>query len=220
MTALSLLLASSLLLPQTAPPAEEGSPDALVARIRENLLLIDQQLLDASAVDDVATGLAGVRVLQVDVVRDLEELIKQMKYQRSSSSSSGGGDSSQRQSSSTPRPSDGESRQAQGGEQPQSPQERQAQAQPSEKDAQGEAPRPKEGAANRQPPQQQDAGTPPPDPLGDFTRKDTDDRWGLLPPKLQERLLNLHVDDVPERYRAWLEAYIRSVRRLESKGSP
>jgi len=215
--------ALGLLLCQSAPAGEQGEAEVLVARIRDNLRRIDEQLLDAADADDVSGGLEGVRQSQVDVVRDLEELIKQMKYQRSPNSSSGGGSGSSRsQPPPAPRPSDGQ--QQSEGEQPQSPQERGDQqrqdGEQSEGEQQGEQRRPEDGAAGQQSPQQQDGGMPPQDPLGDFTRQDTDDRWGLLPPKLQERLLNLHVDDVPDRYRGWLEAYIHSVRRLESKSSP
>jgi hypothetical protein len=42
----------------------------------------------------------------------------------------------------------------------------------------------------------------------------------VLPPKLQERLMNLHVDDVPERYRTWLEAYVRELNRRDTATGP
>ena len=49
----------------------------------------------------------------------------------------------------------------------------------------------------------------------------TDGRWGVLPPKLQERLMNLHVDDIPDRYRLWLEAYVHELQRLDgAKAGP
>jgi hypothetical protein len=57
---------------------------------------------------------------------------------------------------------------------------------------------------------------PPPEALADFLQADTDGRWGVLPPKMQERLMNLHLDGVPERYRAWLDAYVRELRLRET----
>ena len=203
---------------------EAAQQEALVQQIRENLALIDQLLLDASEADDVGAGLSDVRKKQVDVVTDLEELIKQIKYQRSSSSSSSGQSDSppQDQNQPPPRQSDGQQQQDQQGQQPQSPQEQQQgdqQQEGQEQQQQGQE-RPQGGQPDNQQPTQQDGGPPPPDPLGDFTREDTDDRWGLLPPKLQERLLNLQVDEVPERYRQWLEAYSRSVHQLESSEGP
>jgi len=75
---------------------------------------------------------------------------------------------------------------------------------------------PQDGMGDLTEPRSEQAVPPPPDPIGSFTREDSDQRWGLLPPKLQERLLNLHVDDVPAQYRVWLEAYIRRLHSLES----
>jgi hypothetical protein len=222
-----ILMALFLGMPQDAGADDEGilpsmSPDqaaqeALVQRIKENLAMIDQLLLDASDADDVRDGLDNVRTTQVQVVRDLEELIKAMKYQQSQQSSGGGGGQSQDQPQGQPPPRENDGSQSedqqQSGEQPQSPQEQaQSQADQQQQDQQ----QPQDGLQDTASPQNQPGGPPPPDELGEFTREDTDDRWGLLPPKLQERLLNLHVDDVPERYRLWLEAYIRSMHRLES----
>ena len=195
---------------------EQAAQEALVQRIKQNLALIDQLLLDTSDADDVRDGLDDVRSTQVEVVRDLEELIKQMKYSQSQQSSSGGGGESQDQPQGQPPPreSDGgqsqDQDQQQSGDQPKSPQEQQAEQQGQDQ------PQDQDGSQDSASAHNQPGGPPPPDPLGDFTREDTDDRWGLLPPKLQERLLNLHVDDIPERYRLWLEAYIRSMHRLES----
>lgn len=62
---------------------------------------------------------------------------------------------------------------------------------------------------------QSTAQQPPPAATGDYLRRDTDARWGVLPPKLQERLLNLHVDAIPERYRTWLAAYVRELQRRD-----
>ena len=38
---------------------------------------------------------------------------------------------------------------------------------------------------------------------------------GLYVFEVQEQLNNMHVDDVPDRYRTWLDAYIKAMRRLE-----
>ncbi|HEX5010956.1 MAG TPA: hypothetical protein VFY71_11195 [Planctomycetota bacterium] len=39
----------------------------------------------------------------------------------------------------------------------------------------------------------------------------------MLPPKLQERLMNLHLQAIPERYRDWLAAYVRQMNRLDER---
>ncbi len=208
-----LLVCAALCLGQVGG---EDEMEALVERIRANLARVDELLLDTSEADEVATGIDDAVDTHVQVIRDLEDLIKMMKYTPSSSSSSSSS-SDQPQSPSSqppPRESDGDQQQEQQqGEQPQSPQEQSQDGSTQDEQAQEN---PQDGTRDAATPRQEQGGPPPPDPIGDFTREDTDQRWGLLPPKLQERLLNLHVDDVPERYRLWLEAYIRRMHALES----
>jgi hypothetical protein len=76
-----------------------------------------------------------------------------------------------------------------------------------------EADRPPDGG-------QRSGQLPPADATGDFLRHDLDARWGVLPPKLQERLMNLHVDDVPQRHRLWLEACVRELNRRDQGANP
>jgi hypothetical protein len=216
----ALVLFVSVWVGQIAPAAPESSPEEmLVQRIRENLARVDQLLLESADSESVAEGLGAATRAQEDVVRDLEELIKAVKYRPSSQSSSGGNSQSSGQSSSQPPPreSDGQSQ----GQQPDagSQEDGADQPEPGGEEGEQESPQgqqPEDGTQESGTPQNRPGGPPPPDPLGSFTREDTDDRWGLLPPKLQERLLNLHVDDMPEQYRDWLEAYVKSMHRLES----
>lgn len=200
--------------------------EALVERIRENLTRVDDMLLQSAEADDVATGIGQVVDTHVQVIRDLEELIKQMKYTPSSSSSSSSSGESPESPSSQPPPreNDGSQSPQDGeGQQPQSPQEQENQEQQDgsqggeeQQEQQESQSEPQGGMADNSAPRSEEGGPPPPDTIGDFTREHSDQRWGLLPPKLQERLLNLHVDDVPEQYRVWLEAYIRRMHTLES----
>jgi len=195
----------------------EAEMEALVERIRANLERVDQLLLDTSEADEVASGIDDAVDTHVQVIRDLEDLIKMMKYTPSSSSSSSSSSDQPQSPSSQPPPrendGDNQQQQQQQGEQPQSPQEQSQDAGSQDEQSKQD---PQDGTRDAASPRQDQGGPPPPDPIGDFTREDTDQRWGLLPPKLQERLLNLHVDDVPERYRLWLEAYIRRMHALES----
>ena len=211
------ILLCGLLLGQVAEPPEDPATEALVERIRENLLAIDDLLFETADASDPAAGLRATRETHMNVIRDLEELIQQAKYRRSQGGG-GGSESPPPQGEPPPaRPSDGsQSPEQQGGSQPQSPQEGGAEGAQGTQGEQGEQPADAEpsGGLGRNEFADQ---PPPPDELGDFTREDADGRWGLLPPKLQERLVNLHVDDVPERYRRWLEAYIRSMNRLEQE---
>lgn len=213
----ALLLIALACLPA---PAQDGGDELarkLVERIQQDLAEVDR-LLDTAATAEAVAPLQDARAAHVRAISDLEELIRQVKYRRGGSpSSSGGGGGGSSGGSQPQRGADGRD---QAGQAP-SPQE---QSQPSG-DAQGRQPQPADERGERQGEQaatqateagrQVDGQQPPPQPVGDFLRRDTDARWGVLPPKLQERLMNLHVDDVPERYRTWLEAYVRELSRRE-----
>lgn len=212
-------------MPGAAPPNPQ---EELIARIRETLQKIDDALLDTADRDEgVADALGDLRSKHEQVIRDLEELIESARYQPSQQG--GGGGSSQNQPPSDgqqgqqdqppPRESDGQNSPQAGDEQgaPQ-PQDAGADDQQQQQDQQQGQGAEDNAAPDTQPAGNNQAGDVPPDPIAPITREDTDGRWGLLPPKLQERLMNLHVDDVPERYRRWLEAYIKAMHRLENDG--
>lgn len=214
--------------PEVAPPSAQATDpqQELVERIRKSLRRIDEALLETVDGDDDQVGgsLADVRSRHQDVIRDLEELIKLARYRQSKSSSSSSSSSSGEGSSGAPQQQPRESDGSQspdprdGGSDPSDPggsEQRPDEQQPDEQPA---GSRPEDGAGAEQDAGENRAGaTVPPDRIEPFTREDTDGRWGLLPPKLQERLTNLHVDDVPERYRTWLEAYIRTMHQLEQQ---
>ncbi len=189
--------------------------EALVARVQENLAAIDRALAEAADAPRAASPIERARQGHLAAIRDLEELIKSVKYQRSPESRGGGGQPPPQgdspSGSSPPRSSDGQS-----APQPPSSGSRESETPPPSSSASGEN-RPQDGeAAGGEPRPDPSDAPPPPSPTDRFLRTDTDARWGVLPPKLQEQLLNLHVDDVPERYRAFLDAYVRAVNRQES----
>ena len=209
--------------PGAAPgkPAAGGgdaSAAALVKKITDDLASVDKALQEATDADAAKGPLEHAREGHMLAIRDIEELLKQVKDTKSKQSKSGG--SSQDKSSGgvsgkpPPRESDESSAPRPQGGKSQAQKDKEAQ-----EAAQKEKDQPAGGGKDRGKPQQQEGQQPPPqDPLGRFQRTDTDARWGLLPPKMQERLMNLHVDDVPERYRAWLESYIHALNRLEEQG--
>lgn len=216
MSAVLLMLSVLLSLPLQQEPAGPGDDIALklVQRIQQDLSEVDRLLEQASDAAELTDELAQARGAHVRAIADLEELIRQIKYQRGgqSSSSGGGGGSG---SSSQPSPREADDRGGAGSAS--TPNEGQKTGQePQGRDQGGRTPQdsaqPDDGTGA-----QRDAATaPPPDALDDFLRRDTDARWGVLPPKMQERLMNLHLDDVPARYRTWLDAYVRELRRRES----
>ncbi len=205
--------------------AEEA--EALVRRIQGSLAEVDAALETASEARTASDGIETARRKHLEVIRDIDALIKQIKYQQSNSSSGQGGKGGKSGKSGgepsgaspAPRPSDGsQAPKPTGGKDGEKPSG-------GEKPADGEKGREQGGSkpkgseqADSTPGGNEQGRTVPPDETGKFTRTDTDARWGLLPPKLQERLMNLHVDDVPERYRAWLEAYIKALNSREQEG--
>jgi len=207
-----------------APKADEAAsqaedPAALVKRITDDLAAVDKALQEATDADPVKEPLDAARDGHLQAIRDIEELLKQVKYTKSQRGRSQGDPQGEggrgMKDKPQPQPSDGSTAptpQQQGSK----PKDAKAEEQP----AGGKDQKPVSPATATDKPSQDPAQQPPPqDPLGRFQRTDTDARWGLLPPKLQERLMNLHVDDVPERYRAWLESYIHALNRLEQQGS-
>jgi hypothetical protein len=153
----------------------------------------------------------------VRVIAGLEDLIKQIKYRRSQNPSSSDGGGGGGQSQAQPRGADDRS-QAESAQAPQ-PKE-QGGKDPKPQQQQG-GQKPQDGRSDATQGTQRDGQQPPPpSATEDFLRRDTDARWGVLPPKLQERLMNLHTDDIPERYRTWLEAYVRELNRRDTGTAP
>lgn len=217
---------------QDVPPAPpEGDPPArpglggdddlakqLVERIRKSLGEVNDALLDAADADAVSDEIDRALVNHRKAIRDIEELIEQVKYQQSGGGGGGGGQQQQQQqtsSSSQARESDGRNAPdpKQGGGSPE--QQSGEQSGQGEEDQASQQPRggetPADGTSEADGRQVGADAPPPEDPTAPYSRTDTDGRWGLLPPKLQERLMNLHVDDVPSRYRQHLDAYIRAL---------
>ena len=197
-------------------PGAPSEAERLVERVKQQLAAVDEALAAAADADTAAGDLSTARQAHLSVIRDIEELIKQVKYTDSQSASRGGQSSKSSQGGegsagepppqSDPRESDGaQNSEPRPGSQPPQPE-------PSGGQPQG-------GEEDRSTPEQRAGNQPPPPPdTGRFERQDTDARWGLLPPKIQERLMNLHVDDLPERYRSWMDAYIRKLNQLEQGG--
>ena len=192
----------SLCLPQLQiDQLDDGlRPEILVGRVREQLEVVNDALDDAMQADVVTDQLGRALDGHRQIIRSLEALISQVRYSTSGSSPS----------RDQPTQNQGHERESDGSQAP-----RPDEQQPGPDDTQGELPRSPDGGQPREGPAD---GTLSPDATEVFTRDDWDDRWGLLPPKLQERLMNLHVQNIPERYRRRLEAYIHAL-QAEEDGS-
>ncbi len=210
------LMLTLLLTPmaQLSEVDDDLSAEVLVERIKASLIEVDEALEDAAAADAVTDEVDRAMSAHRRTIRDIDELIKQFKYQ--AGGGGGGGGKPQQQQQQQQQQSNSQQRESDGSQQDPSQQDDPT-AQKQREDGGEDQP---DGHANDQPGEQRSADQPPPPgEQARFERQDTDDRWGLLPPKLQERLLNLHLDDIPERYRTHLEAYIKAMHRVESPDS-
>jgi hypothetical protein len=193
---------------------------SLVQRIQEGMKRIDENLMRAGA-----EGAAGARVdlkenirnleklldetksQSNQVIQDLDALIRSIKYRKSQSSSSQG---------QPPPPPEGEEQEEQKPRVEDQNKDLQQNPQSQDKENQGkdepESARPEEGRG------QQDRSHLPPSPPPEKTEHpDVTGRWGVLPPKLQNEILNFNVDTLPEKYRKWLEEYYKRVNRESSR---
>ncbi|MEW6742559.1 MAG: hypothetical protein AB1486_07355 [Planctomycetota bacterium] len=152
--------------------------------------VLEQNIKD---IDDLLRALEG---MQSQVINDLDELVKKAKYCQGRSQQSSSSDSQQQQSGEQARR-----------EKSSDPQELQRQESPAESRE-----KPQDGREDSQPPQREETtDLPPSAEKGVFERADVSERWGILPPKEKEDLINADVSKLPERYRRWLDAYYRRV---------
>jgi len=189
---------------------EEQEIARLIQRIQEDLELIDENLLEA----EKARGVKGSSDRRMDtiiedtmrkheaVIEGIEELIRSIKY---SSSSSGG-------SSTNPPPDQQQQNQDQSQQRREGSTDDELKENPNKPDeSDGSS---KDGDPSNDKGRQEQADRPKSDPPSKKEdHSDTSGRWGLLPPKVQEEILNSNVDDFPQKYRKWLEEYYRRVGR-------
>jgi hypothetical protein len=222
---------------QAMDPDEERARQ-LIVRIRRSMREVDTLLLSGAQPDKVEKEIVANQK-RIDellketesksqaVIQGIEELIKLAKSKSQPQGGGGGGDGK-------PKPGDGE---PQDGEPPQreksqDPQELQKQPKPEGGQPEGEKPDPKDGKdpkstkggdpkspkPDKGNPDQRDANRPPPDsPTGEFERKNTSGRWGMLPPKVAEDLQRRDAEEFPQRYRRWMELYFRRVNKLSPR---
>ncbi|MBU0754055.1 MAG: hypothetical protein KJ645_02880 [Planctomycetes bacterium] len=132
------------------------------------------------------------------VIQDLDELIKSVKYMQCSS---GGGGSP---------PPDSKDSQQQENKPRQEEQDQGLKENPSQEQA-DRNPRPEETRPEEGPGRQENGEKPPSPPTEQVEHADLSGRWGVLPPKIQQDILNFNIEEFPEKYRKWLEDYYKRV---------
>ena len=192
-----------------------GEAQALIERIREGMKKVDENLLSASARGVPEKMKENARYLEEllddtrgragQVIRDLDRLIRSVKYMKQQSG--GGGQCSQ-----PPRGGGGESSRNRPRTERQDPGLRKNPASGEKKKAGGEKEK-GEGAPRDRKSGKDKGGKPPEKPPEKMRRPDLSGRWGVLPPKIQKEILNFNIENFPEKYRKWLEEYYRRVNR-------
>jgi hypothetical protein len=222
--ACGVALALAAISPAAAQDADEIRARELRARIQKQLGEIDEMLLEADKVkpaEVAAKGeevkkaidelLATVQTKQSQVVSDIEEMIRLVKYrQNNQSQSQSQSEGEQSQSGGSPKPSE---RDREGGSD-----ELKRQGEPKEGEQPGKE-QEGEGQEGEQPQGgepdggegEQESGSLPPGEKERFQREDVTGRWGVLPPKVAEPLQRLGADEFPERYRKLILRYYRTV---------
>ena len=192
------------------PLPGQGGEDDLVQLIREGMKKIDESLLGAAARDVPEKLQENIRYIEEllkstrdqssQVIKNLDELIKSVKYQKS-------GSSGQR-----PMPPQQEQ---QGENKPRSEQDDgELKDNPSQQDQEAEKNRkPEDGSPDNRPGQQRPGDPPPPKDPDEVDHLDLSGRWGVLPPKIQKDILNFNIENFPQKYRKWLEEYYRRINR-------
>ena len=194
-------------------PTQKGGAEELVRKIREGMKEIDENLLGATARDVPEKLKDNIRYIEEllndtrgrsqQVIKDLEELIKNVKYQKSNS---GGGQRRQpRQSDPNSQDEENRPRSEQQSDQLERNQANQQQS--------GQEDKPEDGAPDDQPGLQKEGDPPPPKNPEEVDRVDLSGRWGVLPPKIQKDILNFNIENFPQKYRKWLEEYYRRINR-------
>ncbi len=180
--------------------------EEIINRIKETMKKVDESLFTAGSSrtgrgeegkDEVKKILEKTRQDHRQIIRDIDELIRNVEYQMSQSSSSPDRRKNKPKEQQKPRE--------------ENPQDSDLKKNPSAKEQEKT---PKDGKPNADKPKQEDAQNrrPEQDPER-VDHRDTSGRWGLLPPKVQEEILNSNVEDFPQKYRKWLEEYYRTVNK-------
>ncbi|RMH04661.1 MAG: hypothetical protein D6702_02690 [Planctomycetota bacterium] len=202
------LLLLPALLQDPVEPAPESLPDPLPSpelqevlkevdrladQVREGFLALDRHLRETrdqveqapAAEDEAAPKLADrikERVAEADrLLADMEALLEAIPELENQG---GGGSGSSRP---RPRPEDGQ--------------------EPRNLDASGERRQPQEPAEGDQ--ESQTGEGPPRSSYLRLLFDQDNGAWGMLPPRLQEALRNAVIEDLPLRYRRWLDDYHR-----------
>ena len=210
------------------PMEQQQRTRELLMRIRSRMKEVNELLLQGAggaqteqeavgAADDIKQLLLQAESRSEAVIRGIDELIEMANSQPPQSG--GGGGQPNQPPQNDPNSQDQPRRQKsddpqQLQEQPQDSQQQDSQQQQQEQGGQ----HPDQPPSSEQDPREQETGNPPPEgETGAFTNEDTAGRWGVLPPKQAEDLQRHNVEEFPQRYRQYMERYLKRVNRSRDR---
>ena len=211
-------LVLSFLLMTARARAQEGSgvddAQALIERIRQGMHEIDKNLADASAAGVREKLAENVRYMEElinntrgqsrDVINSLDELIRSIKYKKCSSG--GGG---------MPPPPDPSEKEKQKQQPRSETEDKELKKNPANQNEEGE---PEDARPEEAKGQKNRAKEPPNEkPPEEVDHPDVSGRWGVLPPKIQNDILNFNIENFPEKYRKWLEEYYKRINQRKRR---
>ncbi|MEQ8765982.1 MAG: hypothetical protein RL885_18835 [Planctomycetota bacterium] len=237
-----IALASALLLgglmAQSASAQEELNPEEirrLIRQITRDMKSAEEIIIQTGSgareaqqrvVENIDKLVQQGKDTQGSILEGIDQLIEQAKYQQQQQQQSqqqGGSESESQGGSQQPQRGSrrregqrnedlvntGRDQQQQQGEQQQ---ERDQQGQDQQKDQSGRPDGPQEGQRQNQ---QQQGGTPPEGETGDPSSQSGAGRWGDLPEKVQERISTYDPNQYPQKYRKWLNDYLRRLNDVD-----
>ena len=206
--------------------AQEGTtdPTELMRQIKRNLQKIEDELnriRTAPSGSDAGAREKDIETLkrrQDQVVKDIDEIIKQMKQQ------SGGGSSDE-----SPPPPDSKSKEdSQSGQKPKSRDRNKSQQDQGKQPQGGKKPQggqKKDGETGKKPqggkednsqpnsgkPENQKGSQPPQDPRRRLQQVDVNEVWGILPPEIRQKLIDRNFGEFTPEYEDEVREYIKKV---------
>jgi hypothetical protein len=202
---------------QGTPMGPDNEAAKLVERIQESMKKIDENLMDASAsgvkenleenIRNIEKLLNETQNMSSSVIQDLDQLIKSIKYKKCGSGSG----------QPPPKPQGSQQQDNKPREEQQDDSLKQNQ-QPENQNRDGqEQDRPEDGRPQDDRGNQQAKDDPPPTDPERAGHADVSGRWGVLPPKIQNDILNFNIEEFPQKYRKWLEEYYKRVNRQQDR---
>ncbi|MHC4944777.1 MAG: hypothetical protein ACYTG7_17315 [Planctomycetota bacterium] len=155
--------------------------------------------------NEAAKLVERIQNMSSQVIQSLDQLIKSIKYKKCGSGSGQSPPQPKGSQEQENKPRD----EQQDDSMKQNPQSQNEEGQEQDRPEDG---RPEDDRGNRQA-----KDDPPPTDPERAEHTDVSGRWGVLPPKVQNDILNFNIEEFPQKYRKWLEEYYKRVNKQQDR---